>query len=229
MTFARSRPFARRASISVPAGACAASRSSAPSSARLTTAKPRPSVASGLTASSVREASARRCSSALRLAGERRDQSLAQRRRVRAQHFQPVPRIFAPQPRAQRFETLLLGGDRRRAARAACAVRGRRAAARAARVSRRDARSAGAGASAASASACARSARPIAPREPLLELRERFEPGLLVRHGGQRRGRRRGRAHVGDEVRDGHVHFVADARHRRYRGRRRSRAPRVRR
>ncbi len=52
--------------------------------------------------------------------------------------------------------------------------------------------------------------------ETLFELRERLEPGLFVGHGGQRRGRGCGRAQVGDEVGDGHVDFVTDARHRRH-------------
>ena len=107
MTRARTRPFDRRASISVPAGACAASRSSVPSSTRLTTAKPRPSVASGLTASSVREASASRLFAAPRAARHGGRKALAQRRRLGAQRLEPVPRILAPQPRAQVLEPLL--------------------------------------------------------------------------------------------------------------------------
>jgi hypothetical protein len=54
---------------------------------------------------------------------------------------------------------------------------------------------------------------PDGARETLLELREGFEPGLFVRNRNQRRGGRRGRAHVGGKIRDGDVHFVADARY----------------
>ena len=94
---------------------------------------------------------------------KRRHQPLAQRRRVRAQRFEPMARILAPQPRAQGSPAAAAAQRRWRATRVAGAVPGRPAAARAARASRRDARSAAAAPARRRPSACARKARPMAP------------------------------------------------------------------